>query len=157
GRWALAALGAIASVQTLYANAPLVGAITLAAIVTALRARSWRRAVPAALAGAVAALSLLPYAGAIRAAADWSPLVRTGLEPGKLWTALTGPAPWDAWIWIAFAVLGIGIAVRSLTARGDEAGTSEERERLLFAGGTLVIGTGGFLAFLVLAQLPTEP
>ena len=73
---ALAAISCVLAVQTSYANALSVGAICLCAAGVSFargeRRRLWRFLVP----GFIAAVSLLPYAGALRRAGAWTVILK---------------------------------------------------------------------------------
>jgi hypothetical protein len=73
-------LAAVFSVQALYSNAVLVAAICLGAAFVFIRQKAWRSAGQILGAGALAAVSLLPYVFNFSAAQKSSVLLRTGLD-----------------------------------------------------------------------------
>jgi hypothetical protein len=105
---AATALWCTLAVQTSYSNAAQVGGLALCAAGAACRCRSrapWRWLLPAA----VAAVSLVPYAGVVRRASDWAALVRQPVD----WAAFASrfldlrgfvlfAAPW-----IVFAIIAL--------------------------------------------------
>lgn len=74
--WVFAATTAAAvfSVQSVYTNALLIFACGMAAACVAARRRHWARVGLVLLAGALAALTLLPYVPLMRATAEWATL-----------------------------------------------------------------------------------
>jgi CBS domain-containing protein len=130
-RFLLAAGAAVIAVQCLYANALLlVGIVGAGILVAALRGRR-AEAMSVAAVGVTAALSLAPYAGAIRSARSWSDLTRFDIGWRTLWSALStalgsGSALFVP-IWIGLLALA---ALRALTLVGrDRAESRAERER----------------------------
>ncbi len=157
----IAAAGvAVLSVQTLYQNAILVGAICASASAVAmLRGRRSEAIAPLGI-GLAAAASLVPYTGFIAKAQDWSVLNRGSVSLGHLVSvafstiASAGPAALPLWAAAAAGALIVGARSLGPVARGNAAfGLSD---RALYGALTLVAATGGFLAFLRLLQMPTQ-
>src|SRR6202011_5552740 len=69
---AAATVAAVLSAQAIFTHAPLLFACGLSAAIVAARRRRWSCALIPLGIGAFAALSLLPYAGVLRATADWA-------------------------------------------------------------------------------------
>jgi hypothetical protein len=111
-----------------------------------------------AIVGIAAALSLLPYTPAVRAAGEWGVLVRSEADLGRLWIALQGTAAWDAWGWVLLAAAGLAPGITRLLSRAGRRPESEwERDRALYTTATLVCGIGVFIAFVIWTKLATQP
>ncbi|MBX9787868.1 MAG: hypothetical protein K2Y37_03055 [Pirellulales bacterium] len=99
----LAALSLIASVQTVYSSTVLVAALVTAATLVALASGRWKLAAIAIALGLAAATSLLPYAGQVRAASEWSALTLEDVSFSYVWQrlldALAEPTSAFAWLW----------------------------------------------------------
>ncbi|HBL25942.1 MAG TPA: hypothetical protein DD490_03805, partial [Acidobacteria bacterium] len=106
----VAGAAAVVSVQLLFLNVPLLGAIGLAACGAGIVRR--RPAVLLAVAGigAVAALSLVPWAGSVLATRTWSVLLHVPLGPREIFLAMAQTAgssiPTLGWIWLLAIVAG---------------------------------------------------
>jgi hypothetical protein len=154
-----AAALAIASVQTLYQNAVLVGALCLAACAVFLRQRQWRRGVAALAIGLPAAVSLAPYVRPLLQAQSWWVVSKAGITERILWgniSFLAGhPLRWFRFVWVGLLAAAVLLAAERViqNAAGSEDST---RNRALFAGLALVLGVLGFGFFVSMAQLPTE-
>lgn len=102
-RAALAALSLIASVQTVYSSTVLVAALVTAATLVALATGRCKLAAIASALGLAAATSLLPYAGQVRAAGQWSALTFADVSFSYVWQrlldALAEPTSAFAWLW----------------------------------------------------------
>ena len=120
-----AALLAVASVQCLLHNAVLLLALGLAAALAAAHRRRWSAAAAALGCGALAALSLLPYAGPLAAARSWNVLVTFPVSPADLLQALArtlaGPLPAFLGLWALLLPLGLAAGIASLRSAGAEA------------------------------------
>jgi hypothetical protein len=105
------AAAAVASVQVVLGNAALLCALCLAAGAVAAWRRRWGRAGWIVGCGALAALSLLPYAGPLaRAAQQWNPIVVYPLRLSRLghaFTATLGP-PVARGVWLLLLAVGLG-------------------------------------------------
>ena len=155
------ALLALLSVQCLYQNAFLLAAAGLSASLLAIRRRRWRPALFILAIGALAALTLLPYLPGIARSQDWWILEKIGFAPLGLWRkasqAIGFPLPRFNLVWVVltFGAIAIGCA-RSFRA-GISEQDSRRHEAAAFAGLSLLSGLGGFILFLKLASLPTQP
>ena len=184
GRWLLkptwprgliACAGLVVSVQTVYSNAVLVGAIVLAAVVASVVARRWMAAAMALVLGIVPALSLFPYLEPVRAAGEWSALTLVDVDLGyicdRFHDLLTQPTAAFIWIWglSAVAAIGLGGWLAMRAARGqpdprdgasNKTTTSGDRSSLaqttypLF---TALMAVGGMLLFLWRMHVPAMP
>jgi len=116
----LAAITAVASVQVLVSNAALILALCTAAAVVAVARRRLRVAGGIVGCGAVAALSLLPYAAQLAAARrQWSVIITYSIGMRQIWRAFiatVGPRPVLA-AWLLLALAGLAGLARELTRR----------------------------------------
>jgi hypothetical protein len=107
-RWLLFMASAVFSVQTLYHNAALVGAICLAGMALTVRQKNLRCATGMFLAGLVAAISLLPYRHSITGITNSTVLKRDFFDlPSaltSLQTLLAFPLAQYTWIWCGLAI-----------------------------------------------------
>jgi hypothetical protein len=159
-RFLLAALAAILSVHCLYQNAFLLLAICCAAFIVCFRCQQNKTALWVLGVGAVAALSILPYAGIISESQRWYVVQQTGFDPehilANLWIALGSPLWIQSLVWVAICLLALVLGLASLR-------TSARRKRVgfdqvpLYACLSLAFGIFCFVFFLVLARLPTQP
>ena len=155
-RVALAALAAALSVQALYQNAFLVFAACCAGMTVCAGGRRWRQAFWILGIGLVAAISLLPYIPLVLRAQEWYALEKTGFKFYQCWritaVATSFPFPGGQWLWIALCLLALWSAWRHLKQPG-----TPEGKLALFSAVALAVGLVGFLLFLVVSQLPTQP
>ena len=165
-RFLLAATATIAAAQSMYANVPVLLGIGLAGIAVALRRRRSRSAVLIAAAGVLAGLSLVPYGAAVRAARDWSAVVRFESTFPMLWgalrDALAAGAPFSAVLWAALAgatILGARRAAADGRAGPDDSNAREARaaDAALYSALALVLSTIAVLATLKSTRLLTRP
>jgi len=156
-------LTSVASVQTLYHNSILVGAICLGSILVLVRRQNWADAAKVFGAGAVAAISLLPYVPNLLAGRESSATLRTGLKTSRLIEGFMDgfgfPLEQYTYIWGILAALLLLFCCRSI---GDKTSPDESDARrrnqdlLLFAVATFFIGLVGTLIFLKLAAYPAQ-
>lgn len=123
GRWtwlAAAAVFALAT-HTLYTNAVLVAALCLAAGIVAGMRREWRTVGLVGGAGVAAAVTMLPYAGAVTRSMVWRPLHETSFGASDLlvrWlTAFAGADARLAAVWLVVAAVGLVAGVTLLASR----------------------------------------
>jgi hypothetical protein len=156
------ALLAILSVQALYHNAVLVGAICLGAWMVCWRRKSWLLAAQFFLAGLAAALSLLPYAAGLIAGQETPSAIRTGLKSWRFFAAfqdsLGFPLGQYIYLWALLAALLVFLAGAALFRdRKDSAGNNDDTGDLrLFAGTTVFAALAGYVLFLRLAAFPSQ-
>lgn len=146
---------AVLAVQSIYANVPLVAALALAAIVAGALARSRERIALGAGVGAAAALSLLPYLPAVRAASAWSELVRSRADFSQARLALGATRGWDVALGALLALAALVLAWRTRRDAAAEAGGAWPRAA--FAATALVAGAIGFAGFVAWSRLPSQP
>lgn len=161
-----AACAAILSVQCAYMNAVLVLAMGLSGAAAALYLGSRRRAALILGLGMAAGLSLLPYAGVIRAAQHWAIVKKVPLS----WTQISetyaqalgsteaaGMAgPVCLWTWLALYFVGLPLSV--YLGRAASVTLATEEKALAWYAVFLVMGaTVGGWFFLKVASLPLQP
>jgi hypothetical protein len=159
------ALFAVLSVQALYPNAILVGAICAGSWAVCARHKTWRAAVLVLGAGVAAAASLLPYLPTIVAGRSVTDVMRTGLKItralGNLTSATGFPVEQYIYIWalLALAVIAGGGAAWCRKAETPVENRHEvtTEDMRLFAGATVFVAFAGFAGFLWFAALPTQP
>ena len=161
-RTALLAVIAVLSVQALFHNAILVGAICLGAMTVCARRRNCLAAVRIAVAGIAAAVSLLPYLPHLFSGHDAMAVLRVGSSwtdvTTGLMVAVGSPVRPFACVWASLAVAVIAIAAATGFQKSPNAGQSiSNAEIRLFAGTTSLAAIAGLLGFLWLTGLPEEP
>jgi hypothetical protein len=141
GTFIAAALVFALAMQTLYTNAALVAALCLAAGAVAGVRGDRRAAGLVAGAGAIAGLTMLPYAGAVGRSMVWRPLHETSFGPSDLLVRwLTAFAAADlrlAGVWLAVAAVGLGGAVALLRSRAAVVA----RPRVAYAAAAAILTT----------------
>jgi hypothetical protein len=160
-RAAIATASALLSVQCLYYNSILLFAVCLGAAAVTLRRRAWKETAGILLIGAISATSLLPYLSTIRRVQLWSFIWKGPFTMPLLWQKLSetlgAPILAAVWVWVALFVLAIlGGIVALWRGWGGLEGTPN-RERVLFALVTLLIGTAGYVGFLKVLSYMTQP
>jgi hypothetical protein len=163
-RAAVVAALAVLSVQSLYHNAVLVGAVCLGVVAVCVQRKEWLAAVKILSAGALAAISLLPYVPNLVAGSGTVAVLRTGISWPRFFSDLTTDLgfPWRQYIyvWAALALLALVCAVLALQQKSSP--TNEPAEILppfetnLFAGTMLFFAATGFLFFLWLTAVPGQ-
>jgi hypothetical protein len=155
----LATLLAILSVQSLYQNAFLLGAICLAGALVVARHGLWRRAALILGIGLCAALSLTVYIDAMQSMSEIKPLIpaRAGLDRilEVALVALRDGSNLRQFLWLgllaAFAVVG----TREI-GKPIQLGAVAE-ERVLYALASVVVALGAFFVWLNVLGFPTQP
>ncbi len=160
GRFVLASLAAILSVQTLYQNAFLLLAICAAGFLVCLCHKKLGTGLRVLAIGAPAALSLLPYLNTIQHSQEWFVVSKIGFHPNivfsNLFKALGSPLGWVAYIWMGLGGLAVAGGVVSLLKNRKSAQPGME-DRPLFASLTLLLGMLFFVFYFWAAKLPTQP
>jgi len=154
----------VLSVQTLYHNAILVGAICLGVGLVCVRRKDWSAGVRALAAGALAAVSLLPYFPNLITGREASATLRTGLSWSRLMEGFADcfgfPLAQYTWIWGVLALLlawqGWQAFRENQRAPAADANTSAGNDLVLFAAVTFILSFAGFLVFLWLAAFPSQ-
>lgn len=155
------AIAYVAAVQTLYNNAILVGAICAGAIVVCLRRKTWIAAAQVFVAGAIAAISLLPYWNILNPANTSAVVLKTGLKRWRFVAGLTDtfgfPMPLYAYAWLIALLIIVVLAVIALRKEDELAeDQNTDADLQLFSGMTLICGATGFCLFLWLAAMPSQ-
>ena len=160
-RVAIASLAAVLSVQCLYYNSILLFAICMGGVAVTLRHRQWQRAAILLGVGAVAAISLLPYAPTIRRVRAWNFQFKAEIDfPflwGKLAETLGSPVRLAVWLWVALLALALAAAVVLLARKAVDVESRARQDRALFACVTLVVGCAGYVCFLRVLSYVTQP
>ena len=152
--WLLFATLAVLSVQTLYQNSALVGAICAGACGVLLRQGKFKPAAALLLAGLTAAISLLPYLRTIAGIAQGASPLRMDFDHvialNHLNTLLAYPLPVLFWGWIGLTgYVFLRAAAGYFIKRSDD--------RFWFAAVTMSVGAVAFWIFLRLANFPVQP
>jgi hypothetical protein len=141
---------AVLSVQALYQNAVLIGAICVGAFAVSWQRKTFSAALKIFLAGLLAAVSLLPYLPNLLAVPENAAGLRTGFQPDmiaqNLSLALGFPLSLYVFAWALLVVLVIFFGF-----------AASNNEPQLFVAVTLLAALAGFGGFLWLAALPTQP
>ena len=159
-RAALLAGVALLSVQALYQNAVLVFAICLGAWLVCWRRKDFSAAVKIFLAGACAAVSLLPYWPLLAGMPQAGTILRRGFQPDVVWENIKAiiafPLAEYAGVWLLL-LAGLLVAA-GLGGRRRPAETAADRVELsVFAAGTTLAALVAFTLFLWYAALLTQP
>lgn len=159
GRWALALLAAVASVNCLFQNAFLLLAVCLAGGAVCWRRNDARNAAAVFAIGLLAALSLIPYFRIIHEAMGWSVLSQDGFVPATVWhkfsEALAPVTPWTKWLWLGLGLLAVIRWAEILGQKKDDA-DKPETPAVFYATTALIAGTIAYLIYLRLVGFPTE-
>jgi hypothetical protein len=159
----LTALFAVLSVQSLFHNAVLVGAICLGAAAVCARRKNFNDTFQILVAGFIAAVSLLPYVQNFFAGRETVAVLRTGFSWPRFFHELATSIgfPWASfvYVWALLAVAVIFLAAKSFKNKPPENSPEEisVADVQLFAGATLLFAVAGFLGFLWLTALPGQP
>jgi uncharacterized membrane protein len=124
GAIAGAAAAALLSLHLLFHNAALLLALGLAATGVGIVRRRPRLVAAVAGIGALAALSLLPYAGPILSMRSWNVLVKIPASSGEILgeMARTASAPVEALLWVWLLLLALALLS---PGRGNQEGSAE--------------------------------
>ena len=156
----LAALAAILSVQTLFQNAFLILAACTAGGVVCARHRQWETAGLVFGVGLAAGASLIPYIPLIIESQSWWILQKVGFDFAVIWNYMTlaggSLMDWPLGIWLGLIPLALGAGLAALLQRTKSAGIGRE-DLPLYGASALVAGIAGFLVFLRISELPTQP
>jgi hypothetical protein len=158
-RFGVAALASVLAVQALYQNALVVLAVCLAAAAVAATRRDWTVSAMVGGVGALAGLSLLPYAGVISRASEWNVATAVSIDFARIWLvlhrALTASGPWMLWLWATVVATAVGLV--AITAAGRHARTGgRNRGVAAFLVGTALLTAFAYLVFLKVTKFPTE-
>ena len=156
-RAAFFALAAILSVQSLYQNAVLIGAICCGMFVVSARRKSWKPAALIVIGGLLSAISLAPYFSNLFSALRTAANLRTGFQPDiiyyNLTTTLGFPMEIYFYAWVLLAVVVIAAGCFAANSKADPA----KMDAGLFAGVTLLAALAGYAGFFWFVEMPTQP
>ena len=151
-----ATAAAVLAAQAIFTNAPLLFACGIAAAIIAVRRGQWKLALLVITIGVVAALTLFPYLGVLRATNDWAEIRKVPLPVsahiGVLRDALLNGGAASHWLWIALAVIAVAVAILS-NLRGLWPDTGDMRLYALIAA---VIGCATTVIFFYRLQWPSN-
>ena len=157
-------LCAVLSVQALFHNAVLVGAICLGALAVCARRKNFSAALKVFGAGLVAAFSLLPYLQNFIGGRAAVAVLRTGFSWPRFFHELAAALgfPWEpfAFVWALLALALFFFAAKVVFQKVPAENPAEEissADLRLLAGATLFAAVAGFLGFLWLTALPGQP
>lgn len=157
----LAALAAIASVQSIYYNSVMLFAVCVGGVVVAARRRSWKTVVAVLGIGLAAAISLLPYLGVFQRGANNYLIMRRpyGVERfvGKIAEAIAIPGTSIVAIWGLLFLMGAGVVIFCRVRPEVFKATPAQRDLLYFSTTTLAAGLAAYFVFLANLRLPTQP
>lgn len=157
-RVAVATCAAVLSVQCVFQNAVLLAAVVAGAAAVACTRRDWGRVVVPVGIGAVAAISLLPYAGVIARVSRWSMLNQEPVTLGHLAATLLAVVASSGMpvlvCWLIAVALALGAAVR--TVSGPAPGRGASHDVTLYAAVVMVVAVGGLLLFYARFRYPTQ-
>lgn len=171
-----AAAAAILAVQCVYQNALLLAAMCAGGCAVAARRRQWRAAALSAGVGALAALSLVPYAPIIARAREHFVVITLDANFSRIWSAFrealgsperpggpgaaAGAAVLGVWA-VAFALAAFA-GLRALLTRPSStpepaAGDAPRRDLALYSLAVAVVAPVLFFAFVYRLRFLTEP
>ena len=153
----LAGVAAVLSVQSLYQNAFMLGAMCFGAVVVCAQHRLYRRAALIVGIGAAAALSLGFYIDAMQHMGSIKPLIRTtglGSMLAVAWQALRDGSNLRLMVWVVLLVGFFGLAGRLLSGRKRAADLEGEVVTYAFASAALALT--GFFTWLKILGFPTQ-
>ncbi|HTB84632.1 MAG TPA: hypothetical protein VK742_13330 [Candidatus Sulfotelmatobacter sp.] len=153
------ALLATASVQALFNNAVLVGAICLGAAAACAYRKNYRGAGQILLAGLGAAVSLMPYFAGMIAGKDSAAVIRSGLKSWRFFSAFQDtmgfPMSGYTYVWGFLALSLVVLAVMACLKKSED-DANELRARQIFSGVTIFLAFAGYVLFLWLAAFPSQ-
>jgi hypothetical protein len=159
-RFFFAAGAAVMSVQSVFTNALLVFACAAAGIMIAVKRKAWRSAAALTGAGALAAVSMLPYVPTVLATQEWSRIRKINYPVSHHLQVLGGAlSSWGAisfWLWIVLAgsVLATGMVMQF--RRGTGRLQTEDRALASYAMMAAIIGSILTIAFFRIVSWPTN-
>jgi len=161
-RTAVLASLAVLSVQALFQNAIFIAAICLGGWAVCARQKNWGMAVKILAVAAVSAASLLPYWSRIVSLPASASALRTGFNPGYVFTNFDNAAGFPmlqyTWVWGFFALAVVACGCASLFARtrkpvGSGGGNPPENAPL-FGRTTLLMALVAVAGFFWFAAAP---
>lgn len=151
-----AAVAALLSVQLLFSNAVLLLALGLAALGVGIVRRCPRVVLAVVAAGAVAALSLLPWTGPVMATRSWSLLLASPVGPREVFgeMARVASAPVEALRWVWLMLIALSLFSGALTPGEEEEARADVRLFAMLSLPLVVLAQWGFLEVLGYAPRP---
>jgi len=164
-RASIMAVTAILSVQTLYQNTVIFGAICFGAWIICWNQKNLKAAVKIFAAAVIAAMSLLPYWHNIFGLSGSGEPLRVGFQPSMAlanFSQLTAyPLPQFTIVWELLVYILIGFSLVELRAQLSNSNPTREKPPAinlqLFATATMLAAFVGFISFLWFAGRRTEP
>ncbi len=157
----LATLAAVLSVQALFQNVFLLLAVCLGGMTVAARHRLWTRAAQVGGLGLAATMSLTIYLEVVRRKAAFKELVPFHLDLARIREvfaiALADGADFMLWIWIALAAAAVVVAIHAAWQPARTAAQAAAGDRLTFAMVAAVSALVGWVVWLKILNLPTQP
>ena len=159
-RFAGATLVAVASVQCFYQGAFLLLTICGATAIICFRCQQEKAAMAVLGVGAIAAVSLAPYASNLFGGQEWGAIERTGFDAEtvftNLWLAFASPMLWQGALWIVLVLFALAGGLLFLLPRAKKKNPGIE-EVPLFSAMVIAFGLFAFLFALAIAKLMTQP
>ena len=156
-----ATIAVVLSVQCVYQNGVLVAAVVAGWLAVALVRREWKRALVPLGIGALAAVSLLPYAALLRRRADWNALSQVPLTPTdvltKGWEVIAASGTFVGLCWIAVVSTGLVWAIVRTRSVLRSSGTDTSRDLGIYAATVLIASIIGVGLFYLAFSFPTQP
>jgi hypothetical protein len=156
-----ATLAAVLAVQCTYQNAVFLAAVVLAAAAVAIVRRRWAEAVAPIGIGAIAAVSLLPYAGLLGRRAGWNAVgqvpVTLGDLAAKVWEVATASGSVVVTCGLALFVMGLVAAVQWAASPEAESANRARRGVANYAAAAAILSALAIGAFYRMASYPAEP
>lgn len=159
-RLGLAMFAALIGVHSLYFNTVFVLAACFGGTAVSVSRKSWRSAGLIVGIGAVGAISLLAYAGTIRAMRQWDDILRVAVDLAWIWRKLkeafasTGGS--IHWVWIGAATLVVAEVLRAWLRSVASDVSERERDAALYCGVALVTGLAAYIFFLMTLSYFTQ-
>lgn len=158
-----ATLAAVLSVHCLFQNAYLLLAICIGGLVITGRHKSWKRSVLLVSIGIVAAISLLPYLGALKASNDWVSIIQYSTSLRKFGIILFQAFGYSSQysgkllflIWTCLCVLSVSITIYLLFRPSRFSLSDRQRDLTLFCTTAMVMGMMELIIFMRVASVPT--
>lgn len=154
-----AGLLAVLSVQCVYYNSVLLFAMGMGGVAVGLRNRDFKKIAVVIGIGAAAALSLIPYWGAIKRLGSWNIIFHFNFTVSwmmeKFRETVEPAGAYVYWLWLALPL--IAMVVCTWWFKKSKKASSQEQDRMLFVFTTLVVAIVGYAVFLKVLSYPTQP
>lgn len=152
-RFIAAVIGATAAVHVVFFNSVLLVAFCAGAIAVCVRKKAWRYAALVFTIGAIAAVSLVPYAGMLKGASTWRLLARVpeynvGWFWVKLIDVLSPAGRWTIMLWLQLLAVALFSAVRTMRSKQAPRLSETQHDAVIFSAVSIVVGVGAQLLFM---------